>query len=88
MHTFTFFSACDPQTNNNKVVNNSLGGSEPDPAGTVGVSVGAFDLDFPAPGFDPTAQNNKVIHNTIAGFDATVTDVGTGTKAHANVSGS
>jgi hypothetical protein len=77
VHTFTFFSACDPHADNNKVIQNAIvggvGGS------SVGVSVGAFDLDGGG-GFTPSADNNKVVNNAIDGFATEISDAGTRTK--------
>jgi len=74
---FTFDSLCDPHADNNKVILNLI----TDGVGTdsVGVSIGAFDLDG-AGGFTPSADNNKVVNTTIDGYATAVSDEGTRTK--------
>jgi nitrous oxidase accessory protein NosD len=76
---FPGYSACNPATNNNKLVNNIL--TSTPGTGIEGVFVGVYD----GGSFAPRAVNNKVINNKISGF---VTDVATeddtGTKIHAN----
>ncbi len=81
VHTFTFYSSCNPAVDNNKVVNNKITSSN----GDTGVSVGVFDLDIPGDGYDPVAFNNKVIRNIISGYIDDVDDSGLLTKKHANV---
>lgn len=83
VHSFSFFSSCNPDASNNKVVNNSISTSVT-PVGP-GVSVGAFDLDIPSPDFTPSAVNNKVIANTIIGHTPPIdTSAATKTKVQAN----
>jgi len=56
---------------NNKVTNNTITNSD------VGVSIAAY--------YGGTADNNKVIHNKFKGNATDISDLGTGTKIHANV---
>lgn len=77
VHTFTFSSVCDPHADNNKVILNTIADGVGD--GSVGVPVGAFDLDGGG-GFTPSTDNNKVVNNTIMDFGTEVSDAGSRTK--------
>lgn len=75
------YSTCDSSANSNKAVNNVIVGT--DPEGDFGIVIGAFDESL---SFAAIAQSNKVISNSISGFAQSISDEGTATKNHANVS--
>lgn len=72
------YSSMDSAANNNKIVNNTVSGT--DAEGSVGIEVGAYDSGD----FESEAWNNKIINNEVSDFQTEIADSGTVTKIHAN----
>lgn len=74
------YSGMDSAANNNKIVNNSVSGS--DNEGSAGIEFGIYDN---SEAYDAEAWNNKVINNDVSDFETPWYDLdSSATKIHAN----